>query len=83
MFGVDQDEFDDPFEEVPDGLPETPVDSIATTVTPSSVSQSAISSRALVSVRKVRTSERTLPPLDLRTQATTICLWTSKPAQQG
>src|SRR6516165_4623661 len=64
------------------GFQYTPVDSIATWVTPSDESQSDISSSSRVVVPQWRTSCPTLPPaLVRRTHASTLSLCTSKPAQ--
>src|SRR5262245_59690259 len=55
---------------------------MATCVTPSSANQSANSSRSAVMVPKVRVWRCTLPlAVTRRTQATTVSLWTSRPAQ--
>src|SRR4051794_14677725 len=61
-----------------------PVDSIATIVTPWAASQSERSRRSRVMVAKVLRLLETLPAgSTLRTQATTVRLWTSSPAQQA
>ena len=65
------------------GFQYTPVASIATGVTPFSASQSANPNRPAVVAAKVFTSVTTLPSLASRTQATTVSLWTSRPAQRG
>src|SRR5580693_625990 len=64
------------------GFQYTPVDSMATCVTPLEQSQSAISTNSRVVVPQWRTSCSTLPtPLIRRMQASTLSLCTSKPAQ--
>jgi hypothetical protein len=64
------------------GFQNTPVDSMATCVTPDRLSQSLNSSRAAVVVPKVRVCDRVLPPPSRRrTHATTVFLCTSRPAQ--
>ena len=65
------------------GFQYTPVASIATCSTPKDSSQSASSSRPDVVVAKVRTSCNGAPSPAMRTQATTVCLCTSNPAQRG
>src|SRR3954453_8387647 len=65
------------------GFQYDPVDSIATTLTPWAVSQSERFKRSPVMVAKVLIVLVTLPAgSTLRTQATTVRLWTSSPAQQ-
>src|SRR6202048_5489512 len=64
------------------GFQYTPVDSMATCVTPLEESHAAISTNSRVVVPQWRTSCSTLPPaLSRRTQASTLSLCTSKPAQ--
>src|SRR3954454_7876983 len=66
------------------GFQYDPVDSIATTLTPWAVSQSERFNRSPVMVAKVLTFLVTLPAgSTLRTQATTVRLWMSSPAQQA
>src|SRR5262249_47679196 len=66
------------------GFQYDPVDSIATTWTPWAVSQSERFNRSPVMVAKVLRFLVTLPAgSTLRTQATTVRLWMSSPAQQA
>ena len=65
------------------GFQKTPVDSIATWVTPCSASQSDRASRSPVMVAEGLDPLAGLGPWvrPQRTQATTVLLWTSSPAQ--
>jgi len=65
------------------GFQYTPVASIATCSTPKDSSQSARASSPEVVVSKVRTCCNGAPSRAMRTQATTVCLCTSNPAQRG
>src|SRR3954452_13407841 len=56
---------------------------MATWVRPFSASHAASSSRPAVVVANVGTSRATLPVVARRTAATTVALWTSRPAQRG
>src|SRR5690242_5331777 len=56
---------------------------MATQVQPCAASHSASSSRLAVVVANVRTSRTISRPATRRTAATTVALWTSRPAQRG
>jgi len=64
------------------GFQYTPVASIATCVQPASASHVDSSNRLAVVVPKLRTVVDALPPAARRTQATTVSLCTSRPAQR-
>ena len=65
------------------GFQYTPVASIATWVQPFDASHSDKLTRLAVVVLNVCTSVTTSPPDAMRMQATTLSLWTSRPAHRG
>ena len=62
------------------GVQYTPVASIATSVTRLAVNHASNSNRPVVVAAKLRHSRVALRPFIRRTQATTVSLWTSRPA---